>query len=172
MKMSLWKNTVLLMAMTAAFGFLLAWRYAELKIEVNQANFFNQAGWILSLAQRSTLEPSAHPAENLILPLQQQFAEINQPALMNPFYPDRMLSLRYGRVDSHFFRPSTRQKTDKPLWFIIADGPAQNHLHPTIVSQDENRIRYTLVTGPYNPTNGLWSLGYLYADSQGRRLGF
>ncbi len=158
-------------------------RYEQLRIEFDNTRFFLNAGMALSLCTRGDLQsPGLHAVEELKtfpqnpLPrLHTYYPQIPIKALIDPFLPKRLsnryLNLEYGYVEHAEWTPPLVGLNDRPVWFIYGCGPAQ--VAPgRIDSASGDGVRVIrFETPPYQPSNGLFSQGYLYADSLGNRLG-
>jgi len=162
-------------------GFLLAllvgWRYSQLKARVQTAQFFINAGQLINFSlftlgpeQTADAPEEWKKAQGSLAPLiRKAHPDLGEKYFHDPFPADGaapFLDVRYGVVK----HPATvilyRYNPSRPSCFTWSAGPSR--LAPIIKTEDspEERI-YDFQSLPFHPSNGLYSQGYLFYDSQG-----
>ncbi|MBN2329878.1 MAG: hypothetical protein JXR73_22245 [Candidatus Omnitrophica bacterium] len=177
------KRIILLGLILAALAVLMVHRYGQLRIEFDNARFFRNASVALSLTARGEFNPQAEPIpsewktmeENPLPLFHSLYPETKKKALIDPFLPaglpDRLMQLRYGYVEHDQWTPPKERVFNKPTWFVWGCGPAQVAPEWVESAAGEGERLFRFISSPYDPSNGLRSMGYLYMDQMGGRIG-
>ena len=162
---------------------LMGWRYFQLKTRVKITQFFRQAPLLFPALLDVSIHPSSAPVPPSIrkqtgdvLPeLRRLFPTMPLRRREDPFSPEsgrkRMLEVRYGVVRHGAVVQMPYENLNRPVWFTWSAGPSG--ADPGLVSEliDAVTPAHRFAAPPYQPSNGLWSRGYLYVDSRGGQLG-
>ncbi len=174
---------LLLCSVLAVLTALMSWRYYQLKTRVQITRFFREAPMLfppmLDLSLQSSalkIPPSIRKTTGNVLPeLLRLYPTMRQRSQKDPFGSEsggkRLLEVRYGIVRHSAPVQMPYSNPNRPVWFTWSAGPSD--ADPALISQlvDNTTPTHQFKAPPYQPSNGLWSQGYLYVDSLGGQLG-
>ncbi len=168
-------------------GILAVWmidRYRYLHIEADNTRFFHNATTVLSLLNRDALDPripsipeSYKSSEQNPLPAIHHtlFPQTSLKALVDPFLPssspNRYIHLQYGYVEHTQWTPPPGREPNSPLWFVWSAGRSDSEPEMIQSVRDDGIRLFRFQSAPYQITNGINSLGYLYSDSKANQVG-
>jgi hypothetical protein len=157
-------------------------RYSRHGVEREMHLFFYQAGRVLSLSQdvdandmianMRVPHPIDNPHENRLAFLDPDFQTLPEKTYRNPLskHGSELVVARYGVVTHPVPIHSVYHKPGEPVWFILDSGPSRQPPQWQATRQADH-WRYAITSFPYDVSNGLYSVGYLYVDSMGCTLG-
>ncbi len=155
---------------------LIANRYITLKNQVLITRFFQNARYVLTpfSSQMESLSAEDYVAKwsNLNQPLL-DYARSELPKKADKYYRDpfsdylsqRFLPLRVGVVKHQHPAQNQYYKSNQPVVFAWSNGPSR--IPPAFNRENEGIHNYRFISPMYNVSNGLFSYGYLYVDTQG-----
>jgi len=78
----------------------------------------------------------------------------------------------YGQV-THAHVPAKPNITGVTrAWFVVSAGPSGVDVKIEERAEPDGVHKYTIASQPYHITNGIHSVGYLYTDTNGMRVGY
>gem|GEM_PF-3817913 len=158
---------------------LILFRYRQLKTRVDVTDFFNHAAYTLSrlipgeLIEQPTPVPESvrQKAGNQFPALRAGLPNVIDKYLSDPFCEQNgtfgWLDLRYGTVRHALAIRNPLIDPDGPRWFVHSFGPARIPAEIQAALGENGVYQHQFLTLPYDCTNGLWSVGYLFMDSKG-----
>ncbi|MBZ0254963.1 hypothetical protein K8I31_02810 [bacterium] len=91
---------------------------------------------------------------------------------VSQLFDDSKIALQgYGQVVHDYVpaKPSIAQPTR--VWFLVRPGPSRAEVVIHVATEADGVHRYKIASQPYHITNGVHSVGYLYSDTNGVKVG-
>lgn len=166
-------------------SYLLANRYVYLNVKRNVHSFFERSLThihtisVFQIRQGATQSQDEIKKHNEIIrwhirPAYGFNSELNMYSIRHLFnhFGQRKETLQgYGQVaHAHVSaRPNISGATR--AWFVLSDGPSGASVKIDETQEPDGVHKYVINSIPYHLTNGIRSVGYLYQDTNGMRVG-
>ncbi|MEW6235364.1 MAG: hypothetical protein AB1656_08265 [Candidatus Omnitrophota bacterium] len=161
---------------------LMGWRYSQLKARVRTAQFFINASRIIHFSLFSMgPEPSADlPGEwkkeqgSLTPFIRKTHPDLGEKFFRDPFPANGaapFLDVRYGVAHHPAAAMLYPYNLSRPSCFTWSAGPSRQSPSMDIRDATPQERIYDFQSSPFHPSNGLYSKGYLFYDSQGAAIG-
>lgn len=166
-------------------SYIAADRYVYLKVKRELHSFFDCSldqflnGSVFQIRQGTTLSDTEKLKHQEIIhwPLRPAYGFNNNLTehpvryLYNFFGKGKETLQGYGQVVHAHIPANPNIGGPTRVWFVVSAGPSGAEVDIDETTEADGVHRYEIASQPYHITNGIYSVGYLYSDTNGVKAG-